>query len=128
MLSCTAKHEAARNRGPFWFFFSSLRENEESRFDLSTWQQIKERAVIPTREFHLREFFSSIKGYKSLTFEEGAMAKWLVGVLHGAVDKITVCNPMYITKKTKAKIDYIDALHLATELRAGNLVSVYHDH
>lgn len=86
------------------------------------------RQVIPTREFHLREFFSSIKGFKSLTFEEGAMAKWLVGVLHGAVDKITVCNPMYVTKKTKAKTDYIDALHLATELRAGNLASVYHDH
>ena len=86
------------------------------------------RQVIPTRERQLREFFSRIKGFKSLVFEEGSMAKWLVGVLDGCVDKLMVCNPRYVTKKTKAKTDYIDAHHLALELRAGNLTAVFHDH
>ncbi len=86
------------------------------------------RQVLPTREFHLRKFLSSINGSKALTFEEGCMAKWLVGVMHGCVDKLLVCNPIYVTKKSKAKTDYIDALHLAKELRAGNLVQVFHDH
>ena len=86
------------------------------------------RQVIPTKEQVIRTLISSIPGCKSLTFEESSMAQWLVAVLDGCVDKMIVCNPIYITKKTKAKTDYIDALHLATELRAGNLTPVYHDH
>lgn len=86
------------------------------------------RQVIPTKEQVIRSLIGSIPGCKSLTFEESSMARWLVAVLHGCVDKVVVCNPIYVTKKTKAKTDYIDALHLATELRAGNLTPVYHDH
>ncbi|MFO0451782.1 MAG: IS110 family transposase [Pseudomonadota bacterium] len=86
------------------------------------------RQVIPTKEQVIRSLISSIPGCKSLTFEESTMAQWLVAVLDGCVDKLVVCNPMYITKKTKAKTDYIDALHLAKELRSGNLTPVYHDH
>src|SRR4051812_28832702 len=86
------------------------------------------RQVIPTKERAIRSLIGSIPSPKSLTFEESSMSRWLVAVLDGTVDELIVCNPVYVTKKTQAKTDYIDALHLAKELRSGNLTPVYHDH
>lgn len=82
---------------------------------------------IPTNERALRLAVGKIKGPKALTFEESGMARWLYATLLGTVDRLVVCNPSFISKKTGAKTDYIDAKHLANELRCDNLKSVYHN-
>ncbi len=43
------------------------------------------------------------------------------------VDRLLVCNPTYVAKKSGAKTDFRDAIHLANELRCGHLKEVYHD-
>jgi transposase len=42
------------------------------------------------------------------------------------VDELIICNPNYLPKKTGPKSDYRDALHLAMQLKAGNLTPVHH--
>jgi transposase len=85
------------------------------------------RQDVVTSEFELRKYVQSLKGRKFLTVEESHVADWVYGTLKEDVEELLVCDPLKISKKVGAKTDSIDALHLARELRSGNLVSVYHD-
>ncbi len=89
--------------------------------------KIIERQKFPTTESSLLGFIGRIPGKKTLTFEETHLAQWLYVLLKDQVDKLIVCNPVFIAKKQGAKTDLRDALHLAQELRTGHLVPVYHD-
>ncbi len=87
----------------------------------------KFRQTFPTSEGNLIGFLKGIAGEKVLTFEEGNLAQWLYVTLREHVDELLVCNPVFIAKRRGAKTDYLDALHLAQELRTGHLKPVYHD-
>lgn len=80
-----------------------------------------------TSEENLLSYLNRFNGKKSLTFEETSMSKWLYSRLKSHVDEIIVCNPAFVSKKRGAKTDYLDAKHLASELRSGNLEKVFHD-
>ena len=82
---------------------------------------------VQTNEREIKSYLRSLTGKKILTFEESSLSRWLYMVTKDEVDELVVCNPVLITKKQGAKTDYIDGRHLACELRAGNLVPVYHD-
>ncbi|MDX2244319.1 MAG: IS110 family transposase [Leptolyngbyaceae cyanobacterium bins.302] len=89
--------------------------------------EIKLRQTFPTSEEGLQGFMARVPGEKHLTFEECHLAQWLYVTLKDQVDKLVVCNPVYLAKKPGAKTDFRDALHLAQELRTGHLKPVYHD-
>jgi transposase len=88
---------------------------------------ILSRKTFPTTESQLLLFLESIPSPKHLTFEECHLAQWLYVTLVEYVDKILVCNPVYVAKKQGAKTDFRDALHLAQELRTGHLKEVHHE-
>jgi transposase len=87
--------------------------------------EIKHRETFPTSEANLVGFIGRIPQHATvhLTFEECHLAQWLYLTLLEHVDKLIVCNPVYLAKKAGAKTDFRDALHLAQELRT--LVSGY---
>jgi transposase len=90
--------------------------------------EILDREEFKTTESNLIGFTQRLPvGKKHLTFEECTLAQWLYITLVGEVDELLVCNPVYIAKRSGAKTDYLDALHLAQELRTGHLKAVYHD-
>ncbi len=89
--------------------------------------EITHEGKIDTTEKNLIGFLRSIPSPKSLTFEETNVSQWAYCLLKDEVDKLIVCNPCYLPKKPGAKTDYLDALHLVMQLRAGNLYSVYHE-
>lgn len=82
--------------------------------------------VVKTSEKAIREFIDSLSGEKSLTFEESTLSRWLHAVIEPLVDKLIICNPIYLNRKQGPKNDYTDALHLAQQLRGDFLVPVYH--
>lgn len=85
------------------------------------------RETFDTSEANLLRFLRKIEGKKFLTFEETYFSQWLYLILKPEVDHLLVCNPTFIPKKQGAKTDFLDALHLAQQLRVGNLKPVYHD-
>jgi transposase len=85
------------------------------------------KAQVATTEGNLVRFLRSLKGQKSLTFEETNLAKWLHTILHKEADEVIVCQPAYLPKKRSAKGDFEDGLQMAQALRGGNLESVFHD-
>lgn len=85
------------------------------------------RETFPTTEGNLVGFLHKIDGEKHLTFEEGNTVQWLQLLLLPEVDRLLVCNPVYVAKKQGPKTDCRDALHLAQELRTNHLKPVYHD-
>jgi len=89
--------------------------------------EIKHRETFTTTESNLIGFMSRVEGEKHLTFEECHLSQWLYVTLVEHVDRLVVCNPVYLAKKPGAKTDFRDALHLAQELRTGHLKPVYHD-
>lgn len=89
--------------------------------------EITHEGKIPTSEKSLKGLLKSIPGSKCLTFEETTVSQWAYCLLKDEVDNLVVCNPLYLPKKSGAKTDYRDALHLVMQLRAGNLTSVYHE-
>jgi transposase len=89
---------------------------------------ILRREEFKTTETNLVGFMRGLpEGKKHLTFEECTLAQWLYITLIEETDELLVCNPVYIAKRQGAKTDYLDALHLAQELRTGHLKGVYHD-
>lgn len=86
----------------------------------------KKTQVVKTSEVEIREFIKSISGEKTLTFEESTLSRWLRAVIEPVVDKLLICNPLYINRKQGPKNDYTDALHLAQQLRGDFLIPVYH--
>lgn len=89
--------------------------------------EIVGRQTFATTESNLIGFLRQIEGEKHLTFEECHLSQWLYVILHEHVDRLVVCNPVYLAKKPGAKTDFRDALHLAQELRTGHVKPVYHD-
>lgn len=89
--------------------------------------EIVQRQNFRTSEGNLKGFVKSIQGEKHLIFEEFHLAQWLYIILKDHVDRLVVCNPVYLSDRPGAKTDFRDALHLARELRSGHFVQVYHD-
>jgi transposase len=86
------------------------------------------RETFDTSEANLVGFLRRVpEGKTHLTFEECHLAQWLYVLLNEHVDRLIVCNPVYVAKKQGAKTDFRDALHLAQELRTGHLKAVFHD-
>ena len=85
------------------------------------------RKTVDTSEKNLWNVIESIHGERVLTFEESTISQWLYISLRDKVDRLLVCNPTYVAKKSGAKTDFRDALHLANELRCNHLKEVYHD-
>lgn len=83
---------------------------------------------VPTKEPELKYFIDSITGEKELTFEESTLSRWLFGIIEPLVDKLVICNPLFINKKRGPKNDYTDAYHLAQQLRGDFLTPVHRDH
>ncbi len=76
----------------------------------------------------VREARKECRGEFHLTFEEGEMAQWLLGLLRLEVDRLVICDPKrnaWIARDTR-KADRIDARKLARLLRGGFLSEVYH--
>lgn len=89
--------------------------------------ELTHEGKFSTSEKTLRIFLDEIKGSKYLMFEETGMAQWAWDVTREKVDKVVVCNPTYLPKKSGPKNDYKDAHHLCMQLRAGNYTEVYHE-
>ena len=79
------------------------------------------RNTVKTSEQNLFSVIKRVQGGRHLTFEESTISQWLWLSLRDKVDKLLVCNPVYVAKKPGAKTDFRDALHLAQELRTGHL-------
>src|SRR5436305_5723027 len=84
-------------------------------------------ALMQTDATAIRDFLRGLSGRVHLTFEEGTQAQWLYDLTRPLVAELMVCNPRLHHAPTRAnKSDRLDALKLATDLRAGLLKSVYH--
>jgi transposase len=82
---------------------------------------------IRTGESEIKKFVEEVKGSKALVFEEGNLSKWLYTILKGKVDKLVVCDPSFVNRRSGPKDDYPDALHLAQQLRGDFLIPVFHE-
>jgi transposase len=75
----------------------------------------------------LKEYLSSLKGRKILTFEESGTAHWLYLELFDYADRILICNPFHNRLLWHGpKTDKIDAGKLCELLRGGLLKEVYY--
>lgn len=74
--------------------------------------QCTHRQTVDTTEKNLAYVINQINGERHLTFEESTISQWLYIQLKEHVDKLTVCNPVYISKRPGAKTDFLDALHI----------------
>lgn len=85
------------------------------------------QAVMQTDASAIHDFLRGLSGKVHLTFEEGTQAQWLFDLTRPLVAELLVCNPRLNHSRSRDnKSDRLDALKLATELRAGLLKSVYH--
>jgi transposase len=85
------------------------------------------QTVMQTEAATIRDFLRGLPGSVHLTFEEGTRAQWLFDFTRPLVAEGLVCNPRENhSSKSGNKSDRIDALKLATLLRAGLLKRVYH--
>lgn len=89
--------------------------------------EILREGKINTSERNLKDLARSFEGTKSLVLEETNVAQWMFCVLKDEVDKLIICHPAHLPKKSGPKNDYRDALHLVMQLRAGNLTPVFHE-
>lgn len=85
------------------------------------------RKTVATTEAALFNVLEQINGVRNLTFEECHLSQWLYLILKEKVDRLVVCNPVYLAKRPGAKTDFRDALHLATELKCGHIQEVFHE-
>lgn len=89
--------------------------------------EILKEGKFATSERNLKDTIRAITGSKALVFEETNIAQWIYCVLKDEVDKLVVCHPAHLPKKSGPKNDYRDAHHLVMQLRAGNLTAVHHE-
>lgn len=89
--------------------------------------EIIKEGKFATNERNLIDLVSRMEGKTSLMFEETNIAQWIYCVLNDKTDKLIVCHPAYLPKKSGPKNDYRDAAHLAIQLRAGNYTNVFHE-
>jgi len=83
------------------------------------------RAVLPTEEPAIVEFFRGMRGAVHVALEEGTQAQWLHDVLVPLVDRVVVCDRRG-ERQQGNKGDQVDAAELAERLRQGSLRAVYH--
>lgn len=83
------------------------------------------RAILPTEEQALVEFFGNMRGTIHVAFEEGTQAQWLYDLLEPVVDRVVVCNRRG-EGRGASKDDKEDADDISHRLRLGGLKSVYH--
>lgn len=89
--------------------------------------EIIKEGTFKTTERNLKDMARMISGTKALIFEETNIAQWIYCTLKDEVDKLIVCHPAHLPKKSGPKNDYRDAIHLAIQLRAGNYTPVHHE-
>lgn len=89
--------------------------------------EITHQKKLPTEKAEIIGFLQSISGTKKLVFEETNTSHWAYRFVKDHVDELIICNPNYLPKKTGPKSDYRDALHLAMQLKSGNLTPVHHN-
>ena len=83
------------------------------------------RAILPTEEPALVEFFQGMRGTIHVAFEEGTQAQWVHDLLAQLVDRVVVCDRRGQSRSGN-KADQVDADQLSEQLRRGNLRAVYH--
>ena len=83
------------------------------------------RAILPTEEPSLLEFFGGMRGTVHVAFEEGTQAQWLHDLLAPHVDRVVVCDRRGEARQGN-KGDHVDADQLSELLRRGGLRAVYH--
>jgi transposase len=83
------------------------------------------RAVFPTEDSAITEFFAGMRGAVHVTFEEGTQAQWLHELLASRVDRVVVCNQRGQPRHGN-KADQGDADQLSELLRRGGIRPVYH--
>ena len=83
------------------------------------------RAILPTEEPALGEFFGGMRGSIQVTFEEGTQAQWLHDLLSPQLDRVVVCDRRGQRRQGNHG-DQVDADRLSDELRRGGLRAVYH--
>lgn len=79
---------------------------------------------VNTCEKEILAFIRSVKGYKKVAFEEGAISQWLYVLLKDEVNELTVCQ---LSGQKGAKTDRIDAIEIADLLRINRLKVVFHN-
>jgi hypothetical protein len=87
--------------------------------------RILARAVVPTEEVALLEFFGGLRGSVHVAFEEGTQAQWLHDLLSSRVHRVLVCDRRG-EKKQGNEGDLVDADQLSQDLLRGALRAVYH--
>jgi hypothetical protein len=85
------------------------------------------RETVKTSDQSLVHAINKINGERQMTSEESSISQWLYIHLKDTVAKLIIYNPTYVAKKQVAKTDFLDALHLAQELRTNHLQPVFHD-
>ncbi len=83
------------------------------------------RAILPTEEPALVEFFRGMRGSIHVACEEGTQAQWVHDLLVPLVDRVVVCDRRG-EPRAGNKADQVDADQLSDQLRRGNLRAVYH--
>lgn len=83
------------------------------------------RAILPTEELALVEFFRGMRGTIQVALEEGTQAQWLHDLLVPLVDRVVVCDRRG-EPRSGNKADQVDADQLSEQLRRGSLRAVYH--
>ena len=83
------------------------------------------RAILPTEEAALVEFFRGMRGTIHVACEEGTQAQWVHDLLVPLVDRVVVCDRRGESRSGN-KADQVDADQLSEQLRWGNLRAVYH--
>lgn len=89
--------------------------------------EIVKEGTFQTNERNLKDMVRSLEGTVALMFEETNIAQWVYCVLKDEVDKLIVCHPAHLPRKSGPKNDYRDATHLVMQLRAGNYTQVHHE-
>ena len=83
------------------------------------------RAVFPTEESAITEFFGGMRGAVHVALEEGTQAQWLHELLTPRVNRVVVCDQRGQSRHGN-KGDRSDADGLSELLRRGGLRAVYH--
>ena len=82
------------------------------------------RAILPTENVAIAEFFRGMRGSVHVAFEEGTQAQWLHDLVVPLVDRVVVCDVRGEPRANKA--DQLDAERLSRRLLAGDVRPVYH--
>lgn len=87
--------------------------------------RVMARAIVPTEEQAIVEFFRGMRGAIHVTFEEGTQAQWLHDIVEPLADRVVVCDRRGKSRRGN-KGDQIDADELSELLRRDALRAVYH--